>query len=118
MRVFPILAVGAMAACASQASPTTASTPAVPTFLEAALNQVPDGFEGVVEEVIPAGGYTYVLIDDGDEIPSWVVTLRSEWNAGDDVVVRPYGQLEDFTSKITGRTFETLLFASLSRGSA
>lgn len=79
---------------------------------------MPPGFDGSVTDLVEAGGYTYLQVDSGPEGEKWVVILGGEVALGDAVSIRPYGQLQDFHSKRTGLTFETLLFATLTHRSA
>ena len=103
-----------LAACGeSQSVPSTSHANAVPHFLAVARAAVPMPFEGTVTQVVPAGGYTYLLVNAGPDDARWVVVIRREVSVGDALSVRPYGQLEDFQSKRTGLTFERLVFASI-----
>jgi len=102
----------------SDAEPASAGAPSEskaspPAFLRAARAVVPAPLGGSVLEVLQAGGYTYLRVDAGAEGARWVVVLAQQASVGDEVVIRPYGQLSHFASKRTGRTFDSLLFATL-----
>lgn len=68
-------------------------------------------FVGVVEEVLPAGGYTYLRLRAA-ETAVWTVSLKFDVVEGDRVRVRPFVERTDFVSKKTGRTFPRLLFVT------
>jgi hypothetical protein len=93
-----ILAIALAVACGSPSGP-----PAVETEIAS--------FSGTVQEVLPAGRYTYlrVHVADGDE--RWVV-VQGEAER-EHVAVRSYGRRRDFVSSRLGRTFDELYFASL-----
>lgn len=102
-----------VAACAQEpaSAPPAHASASAPSFLHEALKVVPSSFEGTVTEVVPAGGYTYLHLQTGPDATAWVVTLQRPAQPGDVVSVRPFGQLEQFTSARTGRRFDHLHFA-------
>lgn len=112
MRHLPILLLLAACAVEPPTSPETQQA-ASPSFLHDAMRIVPARFDGTVTEVLPAGGYTYLQLEIEGDRQEWVVTLAREVSPGDVVSVRPFGQLDDFTSERTGRRFERLQFASI-----
>jgi hypothetical protein len=68
-----------------------------------------DAFAGVVEESIPAGGYTYLRVatEDGDR---WVATMGKGARVGHRVHVKNMGTRHDFHSRRLGRRFDELAF--------
>lgn len=68
-----------------------------------------DSFAGVVEESLPAGGYTYLRVatEDGDR---WVATMGKGARVGHRVHVENMGTRHDFYSKRLGRRFDELAF--------
>jgi hypothetical protein len=102
-----------LAACGGgPASPSASVVPSPPSFLQAARAAVPTPFDGRVTQVVPAGGYTYLQVDAGED-SRWVVIIHREVAVGDSLTVRPFGQLDGFTSKKTGLTFDHLVFATI-----
>ncbi|MCO4772070.1 MAG: hypothetical protein KDA24_18705 [Deltaproteobacteria bacterium] len=115
-----LLLLALLAGCAQPVSPPPDASHApaesaapLPEFLVAARAVVPAPFDGPVLEVLPAGGYTYLRVGSASEGARWVVVIAQDAAVGDDVAVRPYGQLSHFDSRRTGRTFDRLLFATL-----
>jgi len=66
---------------------------------------------GRVVETMDAGGYTYLLVDDGTQ-KSWVACSRTRTKPGDKVRVSGYFPMKGFRSDSLKRTFDTILFAS------
>src|SRR5688500_10277001 len=66
-------------------------------------------FVGVVDEVLPAGGYTYLRVrtDAGDR---WVATMGPGAAIGSTISVKNMGTRHDFHSRRLGRRFDTLAF--------
>lgn len=66
---------------------------------------------GVVKETMNASGYTYMLVESGEN-ETWVAIPESPVKQGD--TVNYYGGMEmkDFSSKTLDRTFESIIFSS------
>jgi len=64
--------------------------------------------QGTVAEVLPAGGYAYLRVED-----RWFATLDRGLTVGDPVTLDPIGRADTFYSRRTGRTFDALWFASV-----
>ena len=65
--------------------------------------------EGSVREVMPAGHYTYLRVED-----DWAVVMGAlEVKAGDPIHLRVQGTQRDFHSRRLDRSFERLFFASV-----
>jgi hypothetical protein len=68
-----------------------------------------DAWRGTVVETMNAGGYTYVLLDKGDE-QIWVAGPETAVAVGDAVVMSPGMAMPDFESKSLERTFDVVYF--------
>lgn len=119
-----VLALGlSLLACSEPTQPLAAPAAASGLPAEAAAEPPPtnplqalapasagdDTFAGVVQESIPAGGYTYlrVVTDTGDR---WVATMGKGVPVGHRVHVKNMGTRHDFHSKRLGRRFDVLAF--------
>jgi len=69
----------------------------------------PNVWKGTVVETMNAGGYTYVLLDKGDE-QIWVAGPETAVAVGDAVVMSPGMAMPDFESKSLERTFDVVYF--------
>jgi hypothetical protein len=63
---------------------------------------------GVVTEVVAAGGYAYLRVEE-----RWYATVAKGIATGEQVRLDPIGVARDFHSRRTGRTFSELWFASV-----
>jgi hypothetical protein len=88
-------------------APATAAAP-VPAAAPAAQPVVK---KGTVAETMDAGGYTYILVDDGKD-KTWVATLQSKVNTGQEVAYYDGMVMENFVSKSLNRTFDKIVFSS------
>ncbi len=104
--VLSVLLAGGLASLESRAS-------GPPSFLAAATSSTPEPFSGTVDEVLDVPGYTYAHIIEPSGEGRWAVTLGKELEAGTQVDVRPFGELQDFHSKHADRTFDQMIFATL-----
>ncbi len=84
---------------------------APPTTEEAAAAPAVDTFTGEVVETMNAGGYTYVLIDTGDE-QIWAATNEFPVEVGDRLTVPKESPMANFHSQSLDRDFEIIYFAS------
>jgi hypothetical protein len=86
----------------SHAAETGPSSPATPAD--------PRPVSGKVTEVLKAGQYTYLHLDDGKE-KVWVATYATfKVGVGDEVRLGDYMVMEQFKSKTLNRTFDSVLF--------
>lgn len=83
---------------------TTAETPAITT---APLTVK----KGTVAEAMNAAGYTYMLVDDGNE-KKWVAITESQVKVGDEVSYYDGIVMENFHSKTLDRDFDSVVFSS------
>ena len=67
--------------------------------------------KGMVAETMDAGGYTYMLVDDGTA-QTWVAILQSDVAVGQEVSYYDGMVMENFVSKTLDRTFDKLIFSS------
>jgi hypothetical protein len=71
---------------------------------------VPDGMvRGTVLETTDSGGYTYVLLDTGDE-QRWLAGPQTAVEVGDIIQTTEGMAMTQFTSNTLGRTFDVLYF--------
>lgn len=68
---------------------------------------------GVAEiaEVLPAGSYTYLRLEDRPE--TWLVVNDRARAVGETVAWRGYAEVHHFESRRLNRTFDHLIFASI-----
>ena len=71
-------------------------------------------FEGIVEQRLPAGGYTYLAVASADGTRCWVATMGEGEPRGTRVRVRSMAVKQDFRSRRLDRTFEHLVFGMVS----
>lgn len=76
-------------------------------------------YQGVILEMLQAGSYTYLLIDektpgyDPKDLKSfWIAVSATEAKVGDFVRFQKELVTENFKSKALNRTFDELMFAS------
>jgi len=67
--------------------------------------------KGTVAETMNAGGYTYMLVDDGTA-QIWVAILQSDVAVGQEVSFYDGMVMENFASKTLDRTFDKIVFSS------
>lgn len=77
-----------------------------------ASSTAPRTLKGVVQEALPAGGYTYILIKTPAG-PEWAAVTKAELKAGAKVTVYESTVMEDFTSPVLKRTFKRVVFGTL-----
>ncbi|MCC7377472.1 MAG: hypothetical protein IT581_22620 [Verrucomicrobiales bacterium] len=89
---------------------STLVAPASP--LASAAEAPPDAkpFSGRVVETMDAGGYTYVLVEHGQE-KTWVASRAFAVQTGDNVQIPGGWVMKDFQSTTLDRKFEWILFA-------
>lgn len=75
-----------------------------------AMEPASGALAGRVTDRLEAGSYTYVLVDDGDGVATWVVTLGDAEPVGARVRVTRFGTRDGFRSARLDRTFEHLVF--------
>lgn len=65
---------------------------------------------GKVVQTMNSGGYTYALVEkDGEQ--TWVALPTSQIAVGDEISCRTGGEMNNFTSKTLGRTFDHIVFS-------
>ena len=75
---------------------------------------VPAGMvRGTVLETMDSGGYTYVLMDTGED-QRWVASLQTPVQVGDVVQTDAGMAMTDFASTTLDRTFDVVYFVGLS----
>ena len=85
----------------AQAAAQTAAKPAA----------IPNSWQGTVAETMDSGGYTYVLLDTGDQ-KLWCATNATPVAVGDKVTI-PMGQMmTDFRSTTLDRVFPEIYFTT------
>lgn len=81
---------------------SASAAPAAPVAAFAAI-------EGKVAETMNAAGYTYVLVDTGQQ-KVWIAATALEVKAGDRVVMTEGMPMANYHSKTLNRTFEVVYF--------
>src|SRR3954465_9053320 len=71
--------------------------------------------EGLVEQRLAVGSYTYLALRTRSEQPLWAVTMGSGAPPGARVKVRIMGHSEQFYSRRLDRTFSPLVFGIVSQ---
>lgn len=66
--------------------------------------------KGTVVETMNSGGYTYLLIEEGEQ-KRWAAIPNSEVKVGQQVELAPGMTMNQFTSKTLGRTFDAIVFS-------
>jgi hypothetical protein len=69
------------------------------------------GDTGVVKSVSNAGGYSYIEVDRGGKVV-WVAAMETPMKPGDKVQWQGGSEMQNFTAKSIGRTFDRIVFAS------
>lgn len=95
--------LAALAGCSDPAEAPVAENPALAAPVPAGM------MRGTVLETMNAGGYTYVLIDTGQD-QRWAATQQTVVNAGDVVQMREGMAMTGFTAKSLNRTFDIIYF--------
>ena len=97
--------LAALVGCTEAEKAPVADNPALATPAPAG------SIRGEVLETMNSGGYTYVLVETGQD-PIWAAGPQTSVKAGD-VVEIPQGMpMTQFTSNTLGRTFDVLFFVS------
>jgi hypothetical protein len=100
------LAVGCKKETTAPVTETKVATPAVPAAQPAATQ----GIAGKVVETMNAGGYTYVLVENGGT-KSWAAAPEFKVAVGDSVTLPPNAMpMEKYESKSLKRTFDVVYF--------
>lgn len=93
----------------------TSQLAASPAGEQPTMDPASGSLNGRVTERLDAGSYTYVLVDDGEGDPTWVVTLGGAEPVGTPVKVTRFGVRDDFRSARLERTFDHLVFGIVRR---
>ena len=67
---------------------------------------------GKIAETMTSGGYTYMRLDT-DSGETWVAVPVAEVEVGQDITVSIQMEMKDFESSSLGRTFESIIFATM-----
>lgn len=86
--------------------------PAAETPL-ASAEHIDERGESVVLETLSASRYTYMRLE-GAPKGTWHVVMMGDPEPGDRVAWRGYAALDDFHSEKLGRSFERVVFTSIS----
>ena len=78
---------------------------------QAFTNQENPAVQGKVVETMDAGGYTYLYIDSGNDMTSWVAIPQTQVKVGEEVTANGGMVMQNFTSKSLDRTFPIIIFA-------
>lgn len=95
--------LAALAGCGDSGEAPVAENPALAAPVPAGM------MRGTVLETMNAGGYTYVLIDTGQD-QRWAATQQTVVNAGDVVQMTEGMAMTGFTAKSLNRTFDIIYF--------
>lgn len=68
--------------------------------------------EVVVKEFLQASGYTYLLVEEGQE-EYWMAMAKAEVKTGDKLYYEDAMEMVDFESKELNKTFEKILFVDI-----
>ena len=63
----------------------------------------------IVEDAVNAGGYSYLLVKEGDE-SYWIAVANDEFEKGETLYFTSFMEMKDFKSKELDKTFESILF--------
>ena len=112
MRLFAsILLLLVLTGCQSNGSSDTASTESTPDAASTQTSAAGDSFTGVVIETMDAGGYTYVLVDTGEE-KIWAAGPQQSMELETFVTVGKSMPMPEFSSESLDRTFDVLYFVT------
>jgi len=107
-----IVAMLSVTACNRQSSETAGQqTQAPESPMQAAAPTAPVVKSGTVAETMDAGGYTYVLVDDGVS-QNWLAVLKTTVEVGQEVSYYDGMVMENFVSKTLDRTFDKIIFSN------
>lgn len=68
------------------------------------------GLSGKVVETMDAGGYTYVCLEKNGK-KTWVAVSQMKVSVGSKMDFQPGQEMQNFTSKSLGRTFDSIIFS-------
>lgn len=68
------------------------------------------GPSGKVVETMDAGGYTYVCLEKNGK-KTWVAVSQMKVVVGSKMTFQPGSEMQNFTSKSLGRTFDSIIFS-------
>jgi hypothetical protein len=68
------------------------------------------GPSGKVVETMDAGGYTYVCLEKNGK-KTWVAVSQTKVVVGSNMTFQPGSEMQNFTSKSLGRTFDSIIFS-------
>ncbi|MCW5206246.1 DNA-binding protein [Desulfobulbus sp. F5] len=82
-----------------------------PAATEAAAAPVQKAIKGKVLESMSGAGYTYLLVEDGQD-KTWVAIPESKVTVGQEVVLHPSMEVKNFESKALNKKFDRIVFSS------
>jgi len=107
-----IVAMLSVTACNRQSSETAEQQTQSPESpAPAAAPAAPAVKSGTVSETMDAGGYTYLLVDDGMS-QNWLAVLKTQVEVGQEVSYYDGMVMENFVSKTLDRTFDKIIFSN------
>ncbi len=116
-RIFNVAAAGSLfllvifaAAASFAAQEKTAPKPKQEAMEAADESAVSSSLSGKVAETMNAGGYTYVLLDKNGK-KTWVAVPQMTVKVGQELVLQPGQEMQNFTSKSLNRTFDRIIFS-------
>lgn len=113
-----ILTAAAFLSACTEEPPESAQAPAeqqsAPSGMQSEMGSKPGevtGISGTVAETMNTAGYTYVLVDTGEE-QIWAAGPETEVAVGDSVALGSGQEMHNFRSDSLDRTFDMILFVN------
>jgi len=103
-----------LSACKEEAPKPTQKPEGHPPASSSEMNTEPaeaTGISGTVVETMNTAGYTYVLVDTGEE-QIWAAGPETKVAVGDSVALAPGQEMHNFRSDSLDRTFDMILFVN------
>ncbi|AJF05877.1 OB-fold nucleic acid binding domain-containing protein [Geoalkalibacter subterraneus] len=103
-----------LSACKEEAPKPAQKPEGHPPASSSGMNAKPaeaTGISGIVVETMNTAGYTYVLVDTGEE-QIWAAGPETKVAVGDSVALAPGQQMHNFRSDSLDRTFDMILFVN------
>ena len=102
-------------ACSGSESPEV-KAPAVAPASVGSASPAGQLISGEIVETMDAAGYTYVLVDTGDQ-KIWAAGPQTAVEVGEKVILSDGMPMRDFKSQTLGRTFDVVYFVGSIKGS-
>jgi hypothetical protein len=90
-------------------------TTTAPHTVEPAAPVVNEALTGTVKETFDSGGYTYILLDNGNETV-WAAIGAAKVEVGQEIALSNGPVMKDFHSRSLDRTFPEIIFSSGIKG--